>query len=439
MARMRVVHPGLLTDENFVDCSFPARMLAIALWIHADCQGVFEWKIRTIKMKCLPADNVDVEVLLDELLKNRQICKYEAGGRHYGAIRNFQVFQKPKNPTFTHPVTVEALIWLGMSEVDIEKLLTETENEGDPPKSAKNKPKIVNNSRTKVGNKPGLAVFAGGGMGENYPSNGVTVPPKDSVLGLGLGITRKTSPIGDSSISPIDGVDGVNDGRDSGTPPADDPAREDTEPEPAPTTPGDPERDDEGDPPDDGGAAGGSAHDGDGFQLTPPDDPVAAKPSSGGRSSPESRLLEACFDDWREITGDLLVKPRSFDTDRRKALKLRLADFFENDREQWRRFCQRVVDSPHLRGENERGWRADFDWVLKPRNTRKIVEGGYVWRPLGTKPEGGGNEQRTGSGASGTAGVARNATSFAARIVTATRRVGEQRRGAGQDGRPDRV
>lgn len=33
--------------------------------------------------------------------------------------------------------------------------------------------------------------------------------------------------------------------------------------------------------------------------------------------------------------------------------------------------------SPFLRGENDRGWRADFDWMLEPRNFTKLTEGVY--------------------------------------------------------------
>lgn len=33
--------------------------------------------------------------------------------------------------------------------------------------------------------------------------------------------------------------------------------------------------------------------------------------------------------------------------------------------------------SPFLRGENDRGWRADFDWFLEPKNFTKLIEGTY--------------------------------------------------------------
>lgn len=45
--------------------------------------------------------------------------------------------------------------------------------------------------------------------------------------------------------------------------------------------------------------------------------------------------------------------------------------------EAWRAYCHAIRGSPFLLGENDRGWRADFDFALKPRNISKILEGGY--------------------------------------------------------------
>lgn len=38
---------------------------------------------------------------------------------------------------------------------------------------------------------------------------------------------------------------------------------------------------------------------------------------------------------------------------------------------------QKVAQSRFLNGENDRGWTADFDWILKPANFIKIIEGKY--------------------------------------------------------------
>lgn len=100
MARIRSVHPSLFTDEAFAGLSMAARVLLIGVWTEADDQGVFDWKPVTLKMRVMPADNVDVSELLAELAAADAIKKFEEGGRQLGAIRNFCKFQRPKTPKY---------------------------------------------------------------------------------------------------------------------------------------------------------------------------------------------------------------------------------------------------------------------------------------------------------------------------------------------------
>ncbi len=44
---------------------------------------------------------------------------------------------------------------------------------------------------------------------------------------------------------------------------------------------------------------------------------------------------------------------------------------------------ERVAASPFLTGENDRGWKADIDWFLRPDSMTKIMEGKYDGRPNG--------------------------------------------------------
>ncbi|WP_191057790.1 hypothetical protein [Geminicoccus harenae] len=86
-----------------MSCSPFARLLALSLRNHADDFGVFEWKPIQIKMRCLPADNVDVQALLAELEANNQVRRYEVDGKAYGAIRNFCRFQRPEKASRLYP------------------------------------------------------------------------------------------------------------------------------------------------------------------------------------------------------------------------------------------------------------------------------------------------------------------------------------------------
>lgn len=117
MARIRSIHPGQWTDEDFVSLTFPARLLAIALRNEADDQGVFEWKPVGLKMRLLPADTVDVAALLSELEGAEVIKRYALDGREYGAIRNFGRYQTPRFPKAVHPITDEIRKYISSTEV----------------------------------------------------------------------------------------------------------------------------------------------------------------------------------------------------------------------------------------------------------------------------------------------------------------------------------
>jgi len=118
MARIRSIHPGQTKDEDFVALSPYARLLAIFLRNLADDRGVFEWKPRGIKMEVFPADSLDVEPLLAELLEHNQVCRYEVEGKAYGAIRNFRKWQRPEKPKYVHPFDDTLLSYVGLSSID---------------------------------------------------------------------------------------------------------------------------------------------------------------------------------------------------------------------------------------------------------------------------------------------------------------------------------
>lgn len=99
MARIRSVHPGLWTDEGFVELSLTARLFFIGLWNEADDFGVFEWKPRRLKMRLAPADPIDPDEILVELAASGFVVRLERGGKSYGAVKNFLDFQRPKNPS----------------------------------------------------------------------------------------------------------------------------------------------------------------------------------------------------------------------------------------------------------------------------------------------------------------------------------------------------
>lgn len=116
MPRIRSVHPSQWTDESFVECSFPARLFVIAVRNDADDNGIFEWKPKTLKMKLFPADNIDIEKILEELIQTDHIKKFENDGKLYGVIKNFKKWQKPMKPCYSHTLPDELIAYVGGAE-----------------------------------------------------------------------------------------------------------------------------------------------------------------------------------------------------------------------------------------------------------------------------------------------------------------------------------
>ena len=104
MARIRSCHPEQWSDDQFVTCSPLARLLALGIRNWADDNGIFEWNPIKLKMRVLPADSCDVAALLGELEATNQVHRFEADGRQYGLVRSFDRFQRPKKPSYVHPV-----------------------------------------------------------------------------------------------------------------------------------------------------------------------------------------------------------------------------------------------------------------------------------------------------------------------------------------------
>ena len=118
MPRIRSLHPGQTTDGAFVRLSPFARLLALHIRCWADDQGVFKWDTVELKMEIFPADSVDIDALLEELVEHNHVKKYEVGGKQYGAIRNFQRWQKPKSPKAVFPLPPEFRNYVTTGEVN---------------------------------------------------------------------------------------------------------------------------------------------------------------------------------------------------------------------------------------------------------------------------------------------------------------------------------
>jgi hypothetical protein len=87
-------------------------------------------------------------------------------------------------------------------------------------------------------------------------------------------------------------------------------------------------------------------------------------PSSVAQEFVDAWNAHPCFPACRKLTEA-----------RKRHLRARLAD--SSWVSSWREALARAAASPFCRGENDRGWRADVDWFLKPDTVTKILEGKY--------------------------------------------------------------
>ncbi|CAH1661927.1 hypothetical protein CHELA1G11_12007 [Hyphomicrobiales bacterium] len=119
MARIRSIHPGLLTDEAFMELTVEAPLaiaLLLGLWMEADDAGVFEWKKLTIKARVLPAPAFDIDCLLNVLAEKSFIRRFDFGEKSFGVVRNFVRFQRPKDPKEIHPNSEGMRAFAGFNE-----------------------------------------------------------------------------------------------------------------------------------------------------------------------------------------------------------------------------------------------------------------------------------------------------------------------------------
>lgn len=86
---------------------------------------------------------------------------------------------------------------------------------------------------------------------------------------------------------------------------------------------------------------------------------------------------------WNSTTHGMTKIMKLSDT-RKKAIQRRVKEVGEDE---FYRIVDIALTNPFLNGENDRGWTADFTWVMKPENFLKIAEGSYNRTPKRqTKP-----------------------------------------------------
>lgn len=101
---------------------------------------------------------------------------------------------------------------------------------------------------------------------------------------------------------------------------------------------------------------------------------------------PDAATLEAAQTAWNRLAGETPIpKLQHFSEPRKAKLRLRLKEI--GGLEGFYALCDKIRASPMLTGRNDRGWVATFDWILKPENLTKIMEGNYDERARPNNPQ----------------------------------------------------
>lgn len=95
MARIRTIKPEFWTDGKIIGLSAYARLFFIGCWNFTRCdRGHLDDDVMSLKFKILPADKVNPEELMEELMDVGLIDRYESNGRKFLHIRRFIDHQK---------------------------------------------------------------------------------------------------------------------------------------------------------------------------------------------------------------------------------------------------------------------------------------------------------------------------------------------------------
>ncbi|MDW9568083.1 DNA replication protein [Sinorhizobium meliloti] len=111
--------------------------------------------------------------------------------------------------------------------------------------------------------------------------------------------------------------------------------------------------------------------------LPNPSNPIPPSPPKGGSSPTAVDQAVTAFSEMARQSG--LSVPRAVTASRRRSLLLRIE---EHGLAAVLDAIDRIGRSRFCRGENDRGWRADLDFLCQPKSFVSILEGKYDDRPL---------------------------------------------------------
>jgi hypothetical protein len=107
-------------------------------------------------------------------------------------------------------------------------------------------------------------------------------------------------------------------------------------------------------------------------KITPPISPNPEDMSASADPPLTKREILEAWDQRMVPLGFPAVRKMTAQRERQLSARLR-----DSTIEDWQRAMDALERSRFCRGENDRGWRADFDFLLQPKSFTKLLEGAY--------------------------------------------------------------
>lgn len=134
------------------------------------------------------------------------------------------------------------------------------------------------------------------------------------------------------------------------------------------------------------GASIGDAHEPEPLTTNQNHEPESPKGDSPPTPSAGVAIAAVCIlQNWNAMargTAGKIKGAKALNDQRRAAIKARLR---EHSLEDIQAAIATIPQSAFLRGENDRGWVANFDWLLQPSSMMKLIEGAYHGQRSGKK------------------------------------------------------
>lgn len=368
MARIRTIKPEFWEDEKVGLLSHGARLLFLCCLNLSDDEGLLRWNAYYLASHAFMYDEVRIETMekwMNELTGHDLVRVYQAGlaRQKIGFIMNFRRHQRIDRPVpsrFPMPEADAALLRLIRPGADLD---------GADEATAACRPCVANEA-----NERGCAANHSANGSTSGSTNGSTSDStNDSTSNSTSGSTNDST----NGSTPEQGTGKGNREQGKGTGKG-----EETPP--------------------DGGSKKPPRHEG--APASSPREPGAASESPGPVAVDYEGIVQA----WNVAAMGRLPVVTVMTESRRAALRARCAEHGAGTvLEVIRRACR----SRFLCGGNDRDWRADFDWVMRPRNFVRILEGNY---------------DETSQNATHGAGVSRAATTTAGRPAGRLKDLAEQ-------------